>query len=212
MIMPEYLPYPDHHRSFVASNPFSTRCTRPGAVPFHFAPGPKEKQLFERLWDMGLWGQIVGSHGSGKSTLLYLLAERASAAGIRMVPFDLHDQQRTMPRGWQRQVWESFEVGRGTMLVVDGYEQLTAFAQWRLKRTCRHRQWGLLVTAHRDVGLPHLYRTLTHIDLAHALVTFMLPEGETPIRPELVAEIFRRHEGNLRNVFSDLYDQYEKLR
>ncbi len=210
--MPEHLPYSDQQPSATSTNTFSTRCTRPGAIPFHFAPGPKETQLFDRLWDMGLWGQIVGPHGSGKSTLLYMLAEKASSNGICLVQFDLHDQQRSMPRTWRESVWDSFEVGRATMLAVDGYEQLTAFAQWRLKRTCRQRQWGLLVTTHHDVGLPHLYRTLTHIDLAHELVNFLLQKKESRIQPNLITETFRRHEGNLRNVFSDLYDQYEKLR
>ncbi|MEC8338384.1 MAG: ATP-binding protein [Planctomycetota bacterium] len=202
----------DPGRNADSSNPFSTRFTRPGAIPFHFAPGPKQKQLFDRLWDMGLWGQVVGPHGSGKSTLLHLLAREAAGAGINMVRFDLHDQQRRMPRGWKALVWESFERGRGTMVAVDGYEQLAPFAQWQLKRTCRHRRWGLLVTSHRDVNLPHLYRTLTHIDLAHQLVRFVLPDGETRVGPEMVAETFRRHEGNLRQVFSDLYDRYERLR
>jgi len=211
-MMSEKPSHSDPARPTPSSNPFSTRYTRPGAIPFHFAPGPKEKQLFDRLWDMGLWGQIIGPHGSGKSTLLHMLARNAPAAGIRMVSFDLHDQQRKMPRGWRKLVWESFEVGRGTMLAIDGYEQLTALAQWQLKRTCRQRRWGLLVTSHHDVHLPHLYRTLTHIDLAHQLVRFVLPKEETRIGPDLVAETFRRHEGNLRNVFSDLYDQYETLR
>ena len=193
-------------------NPFSTRYTRPGAMPFQFAPGPKEKQLIERLWDTGLWGQIVGPHGSGKSTLLHLLARRASSVGMRWVPFDLHDRQRRMPRGWRPQVWKAFERGRATLVVVDGYEQLSPFARWRLKRTCRHHKWGLLVTAHSDVGFPHLYRTLTHIDLAQALVAMLLPESDSPISSRLVAEVFRRHEGNLRAVFADLYDHYEKLR
>ena len=98
------------------------------------------------------------------------------------------------------------------MVAVDGYEQLTPFVQWQLKRACRHRRWGLLVTSHRDVHLPHLYRTLTHIDLAHQLVSYVLPDNETRVGPDLVAEIFRRHEGNLRDVFSDLYDRYEQLR
>tara|TARA_Y100001934_G_C12283723_1_gene741260 strand:- start:352 stop:1074 length:723 start_codon:yes stop_codon:yes gene_type:complete len=193
-------------------NPFSTRHIQPGAIPFQFAPGPKEKQLFDRLWDMGLWGQIVGPHGSGKSTLLHLLARHAGRSGINMVRFDLHDRQRKMPHRWKEFVWNSFEKGRSTMVVVDGYEQLTPFVQWRLKRACRHRRWGLLVTAHCDADLPHLYRTLTHIDLAHQLVRYVLPDDESRFGPDLIAKIFRRHEGNLRDVFSDLYDRYERLR
>ena len=213
--MSDPAPHPGRENSAsvtAVSNPFSTRYTRPGAIPFHFSPGPKEKQLIERLWDTGLWGQVIGPHGSGKSTLLQLLSKGAAREGICCVPFDLHDSQRRMPRGWRKRVWEAFEVGRATMVVVDGYEQLSAFSRWRLKQICRQQKWGLLVTAHSDIGFPHLYRTLTHIDLAHALVAFLLPESEKRIASHLVAEVFRRHEGNLREVFADLYDRYEKFR
>ena len=202
----------DPTRSAEVGNPFSTRHTRPGALPFQFAPGPKEKQLIERLWDTNLWGQIVGPHGSGKSTLLHLLSRRAARVGLCWVQLDLHNAQRRMPHGWRQKVWYAFERGRNTMVVVDGYEQLTPYSRWRLKRTCRNHRWGLLVTAHQDVGLPHLYRTLTHIDLAHALVEMLLPDGDSRISSQTIARIFRRHEGNLREVFIDLYDHYETMR
>lgn len=98
------------------------------------------------------------------------------------------------------------------MVIVDGFEQLSRFSQWYLKHICRTRSWGLLVTVHEDVGLPSLYRTTTSIDLADELVELLLPAGETRITRSDVHQAFRRHEGNLRKVFSDLYDHYERLR
>jgi hypothetical protein len=195
-----------------SGNPFSSRYTRPGAIAFRFSPGPKIKQLIERLRDTRCWGQIVGPHGSGKSTLRCLLAEQAADYGIQVVCFSLHDRQQWMPRGWKKTVWNAFEAGRSTMVIVDGFEQLGRFAQWHLKHICRTRSWGLLVTAHEDVGLPSLYRTLTSIDLADELVESLLPADETRITRLEIHQAFRRHEGNLRQVFSDLYDQYERLR
>ena len=196
----------------IVGNPFSTRHTRPGVIPFCFAPGPKFRQLIERLWDTGCWGQIVGPHGSGKSTLVSQLIDQAADYGIRTVSFTLHDNQRGMPTGWKNVAWNAFEVGRMTLIIVDGFEQLSGFSRWRLRHTCRNKSWGLLVTAHADVGLPNIYRTRTTIELAYTLVEYLVAETRETISRQDVQQTFRRHDGNLRQVFSDLYDQYERQR
>ncbi len=200
-----------NHPKGVLGNPFSTRHTRPGAIPFRFAPGPKLKQLVERLWDTGCWGQIVGPHGSGKSTLVSLLISQIADYGIRAVPFGIHDGQQAMPAGWKKITWNAYEMGRTTMVVVDGFEQLSRLSQWRLRHTCRTRSWGLLITAHCDVGLPNLYRTRASIELAHTLVEFLASDVDAISRAD-VQQAFRTHDGNLRHVFADLYDRYEQQR
>ena len=194
------------------SNPFSTRFVRPDTVEFRFAPGPKLRQIIHRLWDKGCWGQIVGPHGSGKSTLVAMLLRHASGHGIRAVSFALHDGQRRMPAGWKRTVWDAFDRGRSTMVVVDGLEQLSRFARWRLRHVCRTSGWGLLVTAHAPVGLPMLYRTSTNLELTVALVATLLDGHDVSIDREVVRDAFHRHDGNLRLVFLDLFDHYEQLR
>jgi hypothetical protein len=194
------------------SNPFSTRFVRPDAMEFRFAPGPKLRQIIHRLWDKGCWGQIVGPHGSGKSTMVAMLSRHASSYGIRAVPFTLHDDQRRMPAGWKRTVWEAFERGRSTMVVVDGYEQLSRFSRWRLSHICRTSGWGLLVTAHAPVGLPMLYRTSTNVELAEMLVAMLLDGYDSSIDHKIIRDAYHRHDGNLRMVFRDLFDHYEQTR
>lgn len=200
------------HLPLPVSNPFSTRFVRPDAMEFQFAPGPKLRQIIHRLWDKGCWGEIVGPHGSGKSTMIAMLLRHVNGHGIRAVPFTLHDGQRRMPAGWKRTVWDAFDRGRSTMVVVDGYEQLSRFARWRLGHVCRTSGWGLLVTAHAPVGLPTLYRTSTNLELVMTLVATLLDGHEVSIERKIVRDTFHRHEGNLRLVFLDLFDYYERSR
>ena len=98
------------------------------------------------------------------------------------------------------------------MVIVDGFEQLSRLSQWRLRHTCRTRSWGLLITAHSDVGLPSLYRTRASVELAHALVEFLSSDAEVAISRADIRQAFRTHDGNLRHVFADLYDRYERQR
>ena len=194
------------------SNPFSTRYVRPGAMGFRFGPGPKFEQLVDRLRDTGYWGQIIGPHGTGKSTLVATLVERVHQYGIRAVHFELHDGQRHMPTAWQKTAWNAFEQGRSTMVIVDGFEQLNRFCCWRVKHICRAKNWGLLVTAHKAVGLPTLYRTSTSAALAQSLTETLLSGYETTITPDQIQKAFQHHDGNLRNVFFALFDHYERNR
>lgn len=178
-------------------------------MDFVFAPGPKTEQLVRRLADTGGWGQITGPHGSGKSTLLVALIEELKRVGFAPVRFSLHDNQRRMATGWVEQVRQAaIDTGRA-IVVVDGYEQLSWLAASRLKRRCHRRHWGLLVTAHRNLGLPTLYRTASTLDLAEALVQ-QLANGQIEIERHVIRQAFVNHDGNLRDVFFDLYDHYER--
>ena len=94
--------------------------------------------------------------------------------------------------------------------MIDGYEQLGWWSRWRLRRWCRRRGLGLLVTAHQDMGLPDLHRTTVTADLAAAVVAGLLRDeqrrrlGEVDLGAEL-----QRQAGNLREVLRALYDRYE---
>ena len=68
-------------------------------------------------------GQIVGPHGSGKSTLLASLLPYVVQSGRHPLLFSLHDHQRRMPRGWRREARRASKA----LVIIDGYEQLSAF-------------------------------------------------------------------------------------
>jgi hypothetical protein len=74
------------------TNPFATRWTRPGAIPFVFADGGTMLDLVARLQANEWRGAIVGPHGSGKSTLLAALVPAIAATGRRAVVIRLHDR------------------------------------------------------------------------------------------------------------------------
>lgn len=182
-------------------------------MPFLFGPGESVEGLLQRLAAQGWWGQIVGPHGSGKSTLL---AQLVASLPPEQRPrcFELHDGQRSLAVPWSELAHH-----RPTLLVVDGYEQLGRWNRWRLRRYCRRRGLGLLVTAHADVGLPWLYRTTCDEATAVAVVERLLanqPEvASRALRQELLdhaAAALARHGGNCRELLFELYDVYEAHR
>jgi hypothetical protein len=187
------------------ANPFSTRFTHPGRLPFLFGDDEKETlgSLLARLRATGLRGEIVGPHGSGKTTLLSHLVETLKGDGISPAVFALSDGQRRMPDGWRR------EVAQASLVIIDGYEQLGRLSRWRLRRCCRRQKLGLLVTAHAPTGLPTLYRTRPSIDVARQVVHELLPPGVPPPSDDELSHLFDMFHGNLREVLFALYDRFE---
>jgi hypothetical protein len=191
----------------VPDNPFSTRRVRPGAIPYIFPPGQDVRALVDRLRQSGWWGEIVGPHGSGKSTLLATLITAVECAGRTIIMVELHDGQRCFPL----KLYE-LRLRCPAMLVVDGYEQLSRWNRWRLKRSCRRHGVGLVVTAHKSVGFPELCRTTATPELARRIVAKLLGGSTGPFSPDEVAEVLARRRGDLREMLFDLYDFYEQRR
>ena len=196
----------ERHRSASPENPFCTRRVRPGGVPYLFGPGQTVATLVQRLRHGGWWGQIVGPHGSGKSALLAALVPAVEQAGRQPRVIELHDRQRRPP-------WDLVRAGGpddSVQLIVDGYEQLSRWNRFRVKRFCRRHGAGLLVTAHVPVGLPELCQTAPDLELARQIVDQLQRGYPAHVTPDDVAECFSRHGENLRETLFDLYDLYER--
>jgi hypothetical protein len=131
-----------------------------------------------------------------------------AAAGRQSVIVRLHDGERrfsTAPgelRGLQN----------GSILIVDGYEQLGGWQRWTLNLHCRRRAIGLLVTAHRPCGLPVLYRTGVGIAMLRQIIERRLPPHGGLITPADLERAFTRHAGNVRETLFELYDLFEARR
>jgi hypothetical protein len=186
-------------------NPFSAGRLRPGTVEFVFGEGESLAECLARLERHAGWGQIRGPHGSGKSTLLCELIPRLIASGRRPVHFTLHDGQRRLPVSRpELETWNE-----QTQVVIDGFEQLSLWSRWRVKRLCRRRGCGLLITTHRDLGFPDVLVTAPTVELAHRVAARLLEGWPALVGPDDVEQSFAQHRGDLREMFFALYDLYE---
>jgi hypothetical protein len=191
-----------------AQNPFSTRRVRPGAIRFHFPAGKSAGGLVERLRKNHWQGQIVGPHGSGKSALVSSLIAAIGQTGRGTFLIELHDGQRRLPASLRR----AFAIEPGTVVICDGYEQLGLWGRFTLRRLCHRRRLGLVVTSHRSVGMPDVFRTTTSLALAQRIVHDLLESEPPAVTTDDVAQRFVFHQGNMREILFDLYDLYEERR
>ena len=186
------------------SNPFATRFTRPGAIPFLFPPGQSAQSVAADLEAAQWWGEIVGPHGSGKSTLVAALIPELERRGRRIVQLVFRNDD---PGSWPlvTDTWR-----RDTQVVVDGYEQLSWWRQRKLKNACRRAGAGLLITTHQSCGLSTILRTEPSLELAEQIVRKLLPAEDPAITADDVRDLCRQHRTNLREVLFGLYDLYQQ--
>lgn len=186
-------------------NPFSARFVRPGAIPYIFPEGHSPETVFALFCDHRRNGAVVGPHGVGKSALLAALREYLAEKNEPFLHMELHNGQRSLrpeDRSRMESLWE------GTVL-MDGYEQLHSWSRYQVRRLCKRRKLGLLVTAHSAVELPVIFTPEPSCDLAWRIVEYLLQKGEPLIAREDVDACFSRHAGNLREMLFELYDLYE---
>ena len=191
------------------SNPFATRFTRPGAIPYLFPPGQSAVGLVDELRSNQWWGEIIGPHGSGKSSLLAELLPLLQAAGRGTEVHSLHQGDRTLP--FSKNHVKSWT--EGTQIVVDGYEQLSWWSKRRLQGWVKAQGAGLLITAHEPMGLPPLFTTRPTLELARQIVAKLLEGTDgtgVPCYEAEIAAAFAAHGANLRELLFSLYDVHQR--
>jgi hypothetical protein len=189
-------------------NPFSSRATRPGALRYQFLNGTTMESLVSSLQGENWWGEIIGPHGSGKSTLLRCLEDPLGAAGRTLHQYTMHSgEKRIAIAGTDLKKWNE-----SSLVIVDGYEQLGGWNRSMLKKICRQQGAGLLITAHEPMGFATIFQTAVTMDLAKSLVNRLLPPDCPLIQEQDVTNSVNRWQGNLREVFFELYDLYELRR
>jgi hypothetical protein len=170
-------------------NPFRTS----RAQSLAFRGVVSHDQIAARLANLGYRGAIIGREGSGKSTLLRELERDLSAEGLstKLVQFD----DRALLR----------RVERDTILMVDGAEKIP----WPLHLILTLTTPRLVVTAHgRREGLPVLVECAATPELMDELLTELA--GPDPALAARARHLFHEKRGNIRQVFSALYDVLAK--
>lgn len=193
--------------SLPTTNPFASVRIRPGAIEFVFRAGESAALLVDRLKANGWRGQIVGPHGTGKSTLLESLLPVISAAGRQIVRVPLAGREVDLSP-----LQTEDETRGATIFVIDGFEQLNLPRRLVWRWYCWWRNCGLLVTTHRDLGLPMLTTTTVDDGLAQRVVKILLHGDDGAIQPAEVTKLLQLHHGNLRDTLFALYDIYELRR
>ncbi|MDR2621709.1 MAG: ATP-binding cassette domain-containing protein [Dysgonamonadaceae bacterium] len=196
--------------TFTVSNPFSTKFWSPGAIPYLFDEQEKWdiNTLIGEKFELGLVMQIVGSHGSGKSTLLRTIMRSLEQQHFTIRFEVLNDRQRKLSSDFL-----PIRHEKRMFYMIDGYEQLSLWEQFRL----RFQHWsltgGLLLTTHKPVlGIRVLYKTTPRFELfvklvqeltktSPAIYSDLFSLGTTELR-----EIYQRAGGNFRTAFFELYD------
>jgi len=187
-------------------NPFSTARVRPGALAFELPGHETLDSLWNKFVAAGERGQIIGPHGTGKSTLLRAFASVAERHHRVPVLFGTAPGQQ-LPRSGRQ-----LEFPDDAVVLVDSYEQLGVCPRRRLRRACRRRKAGLLVTCHVDAGLPTLWRTEPSLELVERLVERLMAGFPPLIATEDVGAAYRQQSGNVRETLFRLYDLYELRR
>ncbi len=197
-------------------NPFSTRHTSPGKIPYlsgaEFTTTESFcAQLHTQWLELGRVSVIIGPHGCGKSTLLATLCRHWSQEYAQRITYvALHDGQRALPNWfWQR------DYDANDLVLVDGYEQLGWRTRWKLIRLQRNSACGLLVTAHAAVRLPTLHRVEPAYETLLVVVRRLLaPCGDPPLTERFiqrhVLDAWQFSQRNMRETLFRLYDHWEE--
>ncbi|MDG2384055.1 MAG: hypothetical protein P8N76_20450 [Pirellulaceae bacterium] len=185
-------------------NPFRTRRIRPEAMNYLFDDAYSCSTVVKALQQNHWRGQIIGPHGSGKTTLLQALLPACQQRDRQVAQFSLHDRERRLPFQWK----DATAWSAKTLIVIDGYEQLNWVARSRLRILTQQKKCGLLVTTHREVSLPVIFRTSTSIELTQKIVR-QLVSHDSQISPADVTCAYQQCQGNVRETLFALYDLYQ---
>lgn len=168
------------------------------ALEYRYPPGGPDA-LLARFEEVGRRAVIVGAEGSGKSTLLALLAARFEAAGRPVRRFAVRPGEKAATHLFAL----LREMGPRELLLLDGFDHLSRWARFVLLRRAS-RLGGLLATSHRtERALPTLIWLVPSVELLRELAGDLVGEEAEAVD---LAEIHRRHEGNLRTALRELYD------
>lgn len=188
------------------SNPFATCWTRPAAAPFVPPAGAAPRELLLKLAALDWQAELLGPHGVGKSTLLRQLQPLAEAAGRVWLAVEVRPEKVSQAYRQLRAV----SLSPSSLVVIDGFEQLSRWQRWRLQWRCQRARAGLLVTTHLPTRLPTLASLQPNLERGLQVFSQLTVGRGTEVTAEDFRNAFNACEGNLREAFFNLYDLHER--
>ena len=216
------------------ANPFCTRFPRPGVIGYRFAADDSDAvtaQKMDRLVDAisrTPRSAIVGPHGSGKSTLLHSLWPRLENRFRSLDRLQLHASatqgyvsllrqrlsQSLRVHGAQLRIWRQGRRQRtnqgSSLLVIDGFEQLTAAQRYQailIARCCRQR---LLVTTHHPARwFDRVHQSQPSVSVVLRLTDDLLktvPQSTRTLVKNYLVESGSNQMADVREFWFQLYD------
>ena len=189
----------------IQHNPFATRYTRPGEIPFQLSGNEDLNTIVDTFRDHCFLSQIVGPHGSGKTTLTQTLEPllRETFCSVRRVT--VRDAKRI--QNDESEFPNPLDT-TNRLMIVDGFERLPWLHRRLLLKFARCQQMGLLITTHRRIaGVPILYEVQPTLETLQRLSHELAPG--VIIEKNLLATIFETNEGNIRESLMTLYNWFE---
>lgn len=270
--------------NFSSPNPFATRFTQPGAIPYQFPPDVSLESLATKFFHQHHGrAAIVGPHGSGKTSLLYAITpylgivhqyhlcqgDPVPKTQLHQIPHLFHHAEHTKQPNEQNKTstavshakqiyWYRLMSRRGrslplsandqsatedsrrvllrsakkwnrnTLVIVDGWEQLSPMLRVWLFWAIRRTRSQILVTSHRPTLFPTLWTTDVQPEVAVRVVQSLLDRHAeetstdtlgTEVKKEIgswkpsqesLNERLVEHQGSLREVLFNLYDDFER--
>lgn len=176
----------------------------------------RRRQILTSL-DRHRVGLLLGPHGSGKSTLVQSMLPEFRSHFRSVMPFQLcrHEgsflKRRSDRRHIVTELRESMrQCEPGSLLIIDGAEQLGSRWLGRLGRESRLRDLALLATCHRPISrFPVLYRTVVTPSLIHQLVGELTSHYPDSVQQWVALDLSRRSlttQSDVRELFFELFD------
>ncbi|MCA9139129.1 MAG: ATP-binding protein [Planctomycetales bacterium] len=215
---------------FQPTNPFATSFIAPSKVVYRFSHGPNatnpravDTQLEALLAKLRTTKRavIVGPHGTGKSTLVHTFLGKLQR-GFPKVAFHqlANDPSIGFFKRWRQRVSsgkrirdELASLPSDGLLIVDGWDQLTIPARWRIARSASARKVTLMATSHRYLpGWTLLYETFTTPKLIRSLADDLLNDSPYELRKMIDGHLKTRRlnpKTNVRDLWFEMYDLVE---
>jgi hypothetical protein len=185
-------------------NPF--RSERLHAIRYRLA-GRSWDDLMARLAALDTRAALVGPEGHGKSTLLEAIGERLAARGFGIQRLRLRRDAPRFERGFLDRALA--KVGPRDAILFDGGDHSGKRDWLRVARAARGAG-GLLITTHAPGRLPTLHECSTGPEVLDDLLLELLGDQAARWRADARA-LWTVHAGNLREVFSALYDRFAEM-